>query len=119
MRLSRDRRLARSADFRRVREKGRSQHGKFLILGVLRDENIPQFKVGFITTRRLGNAVRRNLVRRRLRSVVTELGGRIRPGHLVVTVARPASADASREALLREWHTLARRAGILLPEDPA
>lgn len=113
MRLSRQKRLTRSADFRRVRERGRSQAGRLLILGVLPEESEPAIKVGFITTKRLGPAVTRNLVRRRLRSVVTEIGDDLTPGHLIVTVARPLAATASREALLKEWKWLARRAGIL------
>lgn len=113
MRLSRQNRLTRSADFRRVREQGRSQAGKFLVLGVLPDENVTGIKAGFITTKRLGHAVIRNLVRRRLRSIVTEIGDDLAPGHLIVTVARPLAASASREALFKEWKWLARRAGIL------
>jgi ribonuclease P protein component len=115
MRLSRHRRLTRSADFRRVREKGSSQGGRLLVLGVLRDESVPDLKAGFITTKRLGNAVIRNLVRRRMRTVVTELGDLLLPGYLLVTVARPAAAQATREALLKEWKWLARKAGLLRP----
>ena len=118
MRLSRQWRLTQSSDFRRVRESGSSQGGRLLVLGVLRDGAVPGFKVGFITTKRLGNAVIRNLVRRRLRTVLTEVGGDLPSGYLLVTVARPAAALATREALLKEWKWLARRAG-LLPSTPA
>ncbi|MBU6302676.1 MAG: ribonuclease P protein component [Verrucomicrobia bacterium] len=123
MRLSRPKRLTRSADFRRVRDKGRSQSGKFLVLGVLAEPSGSALQFGFITTKRLGPAVVRNLVRRRLRSIVSEIGSEISPGHLVVTVARPAAASASRETLLKEWRWLARRAGLLpasgsLPPPP-
>ena len=117
MRLSRQRRLTRSSDFRQVREAGKSHGGRLLILGVLADEAVPGIKVGLITTKRLGPAVTRNLVRRRLRSVVSELGDLLLPGHLIVTVARPLAAKASREALLKEWKWLARRAGILRSPD--
>jgi len=119
MRLSRQKRLTRSSDFRRVREQGRSHIGRLLVLGVLPAENESSFRVGFITTKRLGPAVVRNLVRRRLRSVLTELGEDLVPGHLIVTVARPAAATASRDALLKEWRWLARRAGILRSSVPS
>jgi len=117
MRLSRQRRLTRSSDFRRVREGGKSQGGRLLVLGVLPDESVPGVKIGLITTKRLGPAVTRNLIRRRLRSVVSELGDQLLPGHLIVTVARPLAAQVSREALLKEWRWLARRAGILRPDN--
>ena len=75
--------------------------------------------MGFITTKRLGNAVIRNLVRRRLRTVLSEVGGELPSGYLIVTVARPAAALATREALLKEWKWLARRAGLLASPQSA
>jgi len=119
MRLSRQWRLTQSSDFRRVRESGSSQGGRLLVLGVLRDGAVLGFKVGFITTKRLGNAVVRNLVRRRLRTILTEVGEELPSGYLLVTVARPAAALATRDALLKEWKWLARRAGLLAPTQPA
>jgi ribonuclease P protein component len=117
MRLPRERRLARSADFRRVREDGVSHRGKWLVLGVLRDSREPSFRVGFVTSRRVGGAVTRNLVRRRLRSVLSEVGDRILPGHLIVTVARPGSASVHRDVLGAEWQRLAAKAGLLRPKS--
>lgn len=116
MRLPKKRRISLAREFRRVREEGTSYRGRNLILAVLADEALPDIKVGFITTRRLGNAVVRNRLRRRLRAVIVELGGRIRPGHYLVMVARQPAAEASYAALKREWVWLACRAGIYLAE---
>jgi len=115
MRLPRDHRLTRSVDFRRVREEGVSFGSKWLVLGVLRDPQEVRFRVGFITSRRVGGAVVRNLIRRRLRSVISEVGDRIIPGHLIVTVARPAASSVHRDVLCAEWKRLATRAGLLRP----
>ncbi len=117
MRLPKSRRIVRSGDFRRVREEGESFRGRYLILGVLPDDRLESIKVGFITTKRLGNAVTRVLVRRRLRSVLIEVGDRIKPGHYLVTIARPQASKASFEALKKEWKWLGHRAKLFLPKE--
>jgi ribonuclease P protein component len=115
MRLPRERRMAVSGEFRKVRESGQSFRGRFLVLGVMRDESLPSIKVGFITTKRLGNAVCRNRVRRRLRNVIVSVGERILPGHYLVTIARKPAAEASFEALQKEWKWLGHRAKLFAP----
>ncbi|MEO0447358.1 MAG: ribonuclease P protein component [Verrucomicrobiota bacterium] len=119
MRFPKHRRMARSSEYRRVREEGTSYRGRHLILGVLVDESIDDLRVGFITTKRLGNAVMRNRVRRRMRMVLVELGDLILPGHYLVTVARPAAAEATFFALRKEWKWLGHRAGLFAPSKPA
>lgn len=116
VRLPKKRRISLSRDFRRVREEGKSYRGRNLILAVLADEALPDIKVGFITTKRLGCAVVRNRLRRRLRAVMVEMGDRVQPGHYLVMVARQPSAEASYVALKREWVWLACRAGIFLAD---
>ena len=73
------------------------------------------FRAGFITTKRLGGAVVRNRVRRRLRDVVRTGQGRLRAGVWIVLVARPAAARAGYQELKDEWLRLAERASILAP----
>ena len=67
-------RLTRASEFRNVREKGQSFHGRFLVLNIsepppAQEQSSQQTaRIGFITSRRVGSAVVRNRVRRRLRS---------------------------------------------------
>lgn len=113
MRFPRDRRITSRRLFQRVREEGTSVAGHFLVLGVLKDDSITDpVRIGYITTRRLGNAVTRNRVRRRLRGILQRTGERLQPGYCLVLVARNRAADASSEALEKEWKWLAHRAGI-------
>ncbi|MEM7012944.1 MAG: ribonuclease P protein component [Verrucomicrobiota bacterium] len=114
MRLPKKRRMTVSGEFRRVRENGKSVSGKFLVLGVLKDESLESFRVGFITTKRLGNAVCRNRVRRLLRNVIVDVGERIKPGYYLVTIARKPAATASFQQLRKEWKWLGHRAKIFM-----
>lgn len=117
MRFPRDRRITAKRLFQRVRSEGSSQAGHYLVLGVLRDETVADpVKVGYITTRRLGNAVVRNRVRRRLRGILQRTGDRLLPGYCLVLIARNRAAVATSEALEKEWKWLAHRAGLFRPK---
>lgn len=121
MKFPRIRRITRRSDFQRVRTQGRSLHGQFLVLGYLRDgaeENDTPSRLGLITTKRLGNAVVRNRVRRKLRGIMQRIGDRFAPGFLLVLIARNAASGASSEQLEKEWKWLMHRASlVLLKED--
>ena len=112
-------RLTRAGEFRRVKEKGRSWPGRFLVLGVLPDAAPADTdsRIGFVTSRRVGGAVVRNRVRRRLREAVRHSRPRLKPGCWLVVVARYTAARAGAAELAAEWLKLARRASILRPAD--
>ena len=109
------RRLTRAAEFSRVRAEGKAHRGALLMLGVLAAEDEERFRAGFVTSRRVGGAVVRNRVRRRLREIVRRQQHAMRGGFWIVLVARPAAANATYRALEDEWLRLAKRAFILAP----
>lgn len=114
MKLPRSRRITRRADFQRVRVAGSTFQGRFLVLGSLSDDSLSEpFRLGIITTKRLGGAVVRNRVRRRLRAVIHRSGHRIVRPHWLVLIARGAAAEASSEQLEKEWIWLMRRASLM------
>ena len=113
--FGRTRRLTRPAEFSRVRIDGKAQRGTILILGVLETGEAAVFRAGFVTSKRVGGAVVRNRVRRRLRDIVRRHQGEVRAGIWLVSIARPAAARATHAALEDEWLRLAKRAFILAP----
>lgn len=98
-------RLTRQADFDRSIRGGRRLSSASLALFV-RDNEVGRLRVGFAVSRRLGNAVVRNRVKRRLRELVRSVDGDGLSGQDVVIVARPPAADASYEALRKELSDL-------------
>ena len=107
------RRLTRASDFDRVKEAGHPERGRFIVLAALTVQNSGATRAGFITSGRLGSAVVRNRVRRRLREIVRKHQHDLREGLWIVVIARPAAAKASYHALEDEWLRLAKRASIL------
>jgi ribonuclease P protein component len=108
-------RLVLPVEFTRVKSEGTTQAGRFLVLGVFAEKEEKSFRAGFVTSKRIGAAVVRNRVRRRLRDIVRTQQTRLRKGFWIVVVARPASARASYRELKDEWLRLAERASILAP----
>ena len=107
------RRLKLSREFERVREGGRAVRGGVLMLSVLPVDGEKRFRVGLITSRRVGGAVARNRVRRRLREIVRRNQQALKGGIWFVVIAGRSAAQTRSAALEAEWLRLARRAGIL------
>jgi ribonuclease P protein component len=108
------RRLTHASEYERVKRDGLVQRGKLLMLSMAGVENSGLSRVGFITSRRVGSAVARNRVRRRLREIVRRHQHDLRQDFWIVLVAKRDAAKASYRDLEDEWLRLARRASILL-----
>ena len=107
------RRLTRASEYERVKREGLVRRGKLLTLNAAVVDNSGPCRVGFITSRRLGSAVVRNRVRRRLREIVRQHQHDLRQALWIVLIAKRDAAGASYRALEDEWLRLARRASIL------
>jgi ribonuclease P protein component len=107
------RRLTHTSDFDRVKEGGHAERGRFIVLAALAVQNSGVARTGFITSGRLGSAVARNRVRRRLREIVRKHQHDLREDFWIVVIARTDATKASYRALEDEWLRLAKRASIL------
>ena len=108
------RRLTRTSEYERVKREGLVRHGKLLVLSAAVVDNSGPCRVGLITSRRVGSAVVRNRVRRRLREIVRRHQHDLRQDLWIVLIAKREAARASYGSLEDEWLRLARRASILL-----
>lgn len=100
--MKRRHRLSRSRDFDAVYRKGRSVSTRYLVLYAFpRDEEEqalePEPRLGLAISRKVGGAVARNRLKRRLREVFTALADKVQPGYDYVLVARPGLAEAAEE----------------------
>lgn len=101
--------LFRAREFQAVRETGVLQRGKFLFVSVLRGKETGLSRFGIVTSRRVGPAVQRNAVRRRLREIIRHDRGRMIEGAWFIVTARPGSAQATYQQLEEEWRRLVGR----------
>jgi ribonuclease P protein component len=103
-------RLKRRADFLRVAAARRKWAAPGLILQVAAQPETAEAKpspetirVGFTASRKVGNAVKRNRARRRLKALAAEMiATGAKPGFDLVLIARPATVDRPFDDLRRD-----------------
>jgi ribonuclease P protein component len=100
------------ADFAALQAGSRSRAHPLLVLRYRRNELEPT-RYGISTGRRIGSAVVRNRVRRRLRTLLRMLDGRVAGGWDVLIVCRPAAATATQAELGAALERLMTGAGLL------
>ena len=94
-------------DFAALQGAGRSRAHPLLIVRY-RPNDLGRDRFGISTGRRLGGAVVRNRVRRRIREALRGLDRSSSPGWDILVVARPTSADAGYEELREVLERLMR-----------
>lgn len=108
--MQRESRLRKSSDFAAVWSEGRTRVDRFFVLKIrLNGMGVTRF--GFSVSKRIGNAVVRNRVKRRLREAVRAVP--VEAGFDIVIVARKGAAEADFARIERSVHNLLRRARIL------
>jgi ribonuclease P protein component len=97
-----------------VTQRGRRVRHSLLMLGIL-PNGLDETRVGYAIGKRVGNAVTRNRVRRRLREIVRATP--LAPGYDVVVTARPEAAMATFDELRGAWASCAGRGRLLMAEN--
>ena len=75
--------------------------------------DLPTTRFGLSTGRRLGGAVVRNRVRRRLREVLKGMAPSFQPGWDVLIIARPAIVETNHDDLVGALQRTLVRGGVL------
>lgn len=101
--------MKRASEFARVRSKGRSDAGRFLILNTAPLDAAGPSRFGIITTKRIGHAVLRNTLRRRVREILRAHGSPLAQGLYVVIVVRNRAAMTHYHGLEKDFLKLLAR----------
>ena len=103
-------RLRRSRDITAVLREGRRWSNGLLVLGI-RPNDLGVNRYGFSVGKRVGKAVSRNLVKRRMRNTVREMS--TNQGWDIVIIARQNASNAPYRVLRLALQDLLRSAGLL------
>ncbi len=108
-----ERRLRKTRDFATVRREGKSRSDGRLVVIARRSEAKTRF--GFSVSKRLGKAVTRNKIKRRLKSAAAS--ARVQEGWDVVVIARQGAAPSTYWQLRRSMNRLLKRLGISISKN--
>ena len=98
-----------NASFRRLYHRGASAANRCLVMYCGRNRS----RVGLTVSAKLGHAVVRNRIRRRLREIYRLNEGRFRTGVDLVVVARSRAVTAEYAELEKAYLSLADKLGLL------
>ena len=108
-------RLQKNRTFQYVYRRGRSVACRDLVMLYARGRGL---QVGFSVSKKVGNAVTRNKVKRRLRECFRHYLGDVKNG-LYVIVARPSAAGATFQSLQRDVRYLLKKQSAFRSEQSA
>jgi ribonuclease P protein component len=103
-------RLTDSPEFERVYRQGTAYRGRLFSVHAFPNEHGAP-RLGLSVSRRVGNAVTRNAVRRKLREVFHSCISEVSENLDLVVSARPAAAEATLEELREEFGRSLGRVG--------
>lgn len=109
--------LSRPRDFAAIQESGTTRSHPLLTARFLRTD-LATTRFGLATGRRIGGAVVRNRVRRRLREVLKAMAPSFQPGWDVLIIARPAIVGSDHDILVGAVHRTLSRGGAMGSDKP-
>jgi ribonuclease P protein component len=120
--------LKKNRDFQFTYRIGKSVNSRLCTLIYVRDRRKPKkpptvpppqpnVRVGFSVSKKVGNSVQRNRVKRRLRAALTPLITNIRPGYNLILIARPMVLDEPFEKLERSLSYLIEKADLFAKRE--
>jgi len=111
--MKRNFRLTRTRDFACVKKEGKTRHHKFVVL-VYIPNNMEYSRAAFVASKAVGNAVTRNLIKRRMKACLASSWSNVKSGWDLVFYARAACAIASYNELQEAISVLLKKADLAI-----
>ncbi|GHH98124.1 ribonuclease P protein component [Neobacillus kokaensis] len=91
--MKKELRIKKNKDFQTVFQKGKSFANRQFVVYSLSKEDQDYFRIGLSVSKKIGNAVTRNRVKRYIRQSILELKDQLVPGNDYVIIARKPAAE--------------------------
>ena len=114
--MKKEYRLRRNSDFQYTYKKGRSLRHPLLVL-IYRKTNRAESRIGFSITKKFGNAVQRNRIKRQLREILRLQHHQLKQGYDIIFVVRKEARGASYQILEGAVHNLLKRGKLYKQGD--
>ena len=104
--------LKKNYEFRRLYQRGKSAAGGCMVI-YCRANRLGRSRLGLTASVKIGNAVKRNRARRRLREIYRCNQDKLKPGYDIILVARVRTLNASWSELNAVFDKLCRQLDIM------
>lgn len=102
--------LKKRHDFLKISKCGKRFYSEHFLVQILQNpENSGMFRVGYVATRKIGNAVKRNKAKRRLRALVYQFRDNLPKGYEYVFVAKASLWSVTFEILQSDFDSLFKK----------
>lgn len=112
--MERFKRLQKNHDFQKVFKKGRSTANRQFVVYYLKEEHsTTYFRLGLSVSKKIGNAVTRNRVKRYIKEVFVDLRARIPAGYDYIIIARKPTSSMDFHQVHKSLSHVLRQANLL------
>lgn len=108
-------RVKKEADFQKVFHQGKSMANRQFVIYALPKEGQTHFRVGLSVGKKMGNAVKRNDIKRKIRHVLIELDqeDKVRPDIDFIVIARQPAAQMTFHEIKKSLLHVLNKAELL------
>jgi len=106
-------RVKKNEDFQKVFKKGKSFANRQFVIYLLPKEGQTEFRVGLSVSKKLGNAVTRNQIKRYIRQSIHEIKDELKPNMDYVIIARHQAATMDFHEVKQSLQHVLRIAKVL------
>ena len=114
--IKREHKLTTKKDFESVFQKGEKSYSEsFLVIISKRKDIYPGFKLprfGFIASKKIGNAVKRNMAKRLLNEAVRLELDKLKPNFEAILIANKNTPGYSMKKVLKDFQTIAKKLNL-------
>ncbi|WP_455662678.1 ribonuclease P protein component [Pradoshia sp.] len=111
--MNKERRIKKNQEFQEVFKKGQSYANRQFVVYILEREEQDHFRLGLSVSKKIGNAVTRNRVKRYVRQSFLELEDRIKKGNDYIIVARKPTCEMDFHETKKSLTHVLKRASVL------
>lgn len=100
--------IRKNSEYKKIYRYGKSYICPYFVLYVLKNKT-NNIRVGFTATKKIGNAVKRNRAKRRLKSIFYNNSNKFSLGKDIIVVARKKCIDGTFNIMEKEFYKMLER----------
>ncbi|MGM0901548.1 MAG: ribonuclease P protein component [Bacillota bacterium] len=111
--MKKELRIKKNKEFQQVFQNGKSFANRQFVVYVLKKQDQESFRIGLSVSKKLGNAVTRNQIKRYIRQAFLELKDEVRTGNDYVIIARKPAAEMGMQEIKKSLEHVLKVARVL------